>query len=118
MTSDIDPLIDTDKPPSGLGCRECLSSGTGWWLHLRRCATCGVVGCCDSSPAGHASRHARQAGHPIIQSFEPGEDWFYDYRTGLSMDGPVLAPPRSRPLSQPSPGPVERLPHNWTELLH
>ena len=27
----------------------------------------------------HASKRAATTGHPIIASFEPGEDWFYDY---------------------------------------
>ncbi len=47
--------------PSGDGCVECLAAD-GWWFHLRRCAGCGHVGCCDSSPSQHASKHARQAG--------------------------------------------------------
>jgi hypothetical protein len=33
------------------------------------------VGCCDSSPLRHARAHALVVGHPIVQSFEPGEDW-------------------------------------------
>src|ERR1700756_3080546 len=72
--------INPDVPPSGEGCVECLAAG-GWWLHLRRCAECGHVGCCDSSPSQHASKHFHSTGHPIAASFEPGEAWFYDYRT-------------------------------------
>jgi len=72
--------IDPSVPPSGTGCVECNAAG-GWWLHLRRCAQCGHIGCCDSSPSQHASAHAKQAGHPIIRSFEPGEDWFWNYET-------------------------------------
>ena len=56
------------------GCEDCLASG-GRWVHLRMCQTCGKIGCCDSSPNRHASRHARDHGHPIIRSAEPGEDW-------------------------------------------
>src|SRR5688500_5006934 len=74
-TAPIDPTI----PPSGTGCVECLASDDGWWYHLRRCAHCGHVGCCDTSPSQHARRHAADALHPIVQSFEPGEDWFYDF---------------------------------------
>ena len=44
-------------------------------MHLRMCMTCGKIGCCDSSPNRHASRHAREEGHPIARSAEPGEDW-------------------------------------------
>jgi hypothetical protein len=56
------------------GCEECLKIGSTW-LHLRMCQTCGVIGCCDSSPNRHASRHARDARHPVMRSVEPGEDW-------------------------------------------
>jgi hypothetical protein len=70
--------IAPDSPPSGAGCKECLETG-GTWMHLRRCAVCGHIGCCDSSPNQHASKHARETGHAIIQSFEPGEDWLYCY---------------------------------------
>ena len=62
-------------PPSGTGCVECNATG-GWWVHLRRCAQCGHIGCCDSSPSQHAQRALEADGHPVIRSFEPGEDWF------------------------------------------
>jgi hypothetical protein len=71
--------INPASKPSGDGCVECLASPKDWWFHLRRCAECGHIGCCDSSPSQHASKHAAATGHPIIASFEPGEDWFYDY---------------------------------------
>ena len=73
--------VDPAVLPSGTGCVECLAAG-GWWFHLRRCAQCGHIGCCDSSPSQHASAHARGSGHSVIRTFEPGEDWFYDYRSG------------------------------------
>src|SRR4029077_18140211 len=73
-------------PPTGPGCAECLAAG-GWWFHLRRCARCGHIGCCDSSPDQHASKHHAAIGHPIITSFEPGERWFYDYRTSEFFAG-------------------------------
>ena len=73
--------INPAAEPSGMGCVECSATG-GWWFHLRRCAECGHIGCCDSSPSQHASKHFAATGHPIITSFEPGERWFYDYRTG------------------------------------
>ena len=108
--------IDTTVPPSGPGCVECDAAG-GWWLHLRRCAQCGHVGCCDNSLSRHATAHERATGHPVIQSFEPGEDWFFDYRTGEFEDGPRLAPPTSHPADQTVPGPRERVPHNWQQQL-
>ena len=89
-TDDIDPAV----PPSGPGCVECLATDDGWWFHLRRCAKCGHIGCCDSSPSQHASRHAGTEGHPIVQSFEPGEDWFWDYTTEQLFEGPVIRRPR------------------------
>ena len=64
--------------PSGEGCRECLESG-GSWVHLRMCLVCGHVGCCDSSAGKHATRHFIDTGHPVMQSFEPGEDWGWCY---------------------------------------
>jgi uncharacterized UBP type Zn finger protein len=60
--------------PSAPGCEDCLRTGDGW-VHLRLCLSCGHVGCCDSSPNKHARKHFQRSGHPIIQSFEPGEDW-------------------------------------------
>ena len=114
---DDDLEIDPTVPPSGPGCVECLAT-EGWWFHLRRCARCGHVGCCDSSPSQHASRHVEGAAHPVVQSFEPGEDWFYHYRTDQVTLGPVLAPPHHHPLDQPAPGPAGRVPPNWEELLH
>jgi Zn-finger in ubiquitin-hydrolases and other protein len=111
------PTIDPAIPPSGVGCVECLETG-GWWYHLRRCAHCGHVGCCDSSPSRHAREHASAKGHPIVQSFEPGESWFYDFDSDQVGEGPELAPPHHRPLQQPVPGPVGRVPPDWERLLN
>ncbi len=112
-----DPSIDPNVPPSGPGCVECLDAD-GWWLHLRRCAACGHIGCCDSSPSQHASRHAAEAGHTIVRSFEPGEDWFWDYARQESVAGPDLAPPHAHPVDQPTPGPAGRVPPDWQAHLH
>ena len=67
-----------DVTPQADGCVDCLATG-GEWMHLRLCMTCGYVGCCDSSPNKHASAHTRTTGHPIVQSYEPGEDWYWCY---------------------------------------
>jgi hypothetical protein len=109
--------IDPAAPPSGTGCAECLESD-GWWFHLRRCAACGHIGCCDQSPSQHASRHAMGMGHPVIATFEPGEDWYFDYRTGDYTEGPPLTPPRHHPLDQPAPGPAGRVPRDWQQQLN
>jgi uncharacterized UBP type Zn finger protein len=69
--------IQTVKP-SAPGCQECLATGSEW-VHLRECLSCGHVGCCDSSPNRHATAHFHQTKHPIMQSFEPGEDWRWCY---------------------------------------
>ena len=109
--------INPTSKPSGVGCVECLATG-GWWLHLRRCAECGHIGCCDSSPSQHASKHSAKTGHPVVTSFEPGEDWFYDYGTQEMIKGAELLPPHSHPASQPAPGPVGKVPEDWESLLH
>ena len=67
--------LGPEPAPSTLdGCEDCLAEGTRW-VHLRLCLSCGKVACCDSSPRRHASAHHRDGGHPVIRSFEPGEDW-------------------------------------------
>jgi len=72
--------LDQVRPvrPSAQGCEDCLKTGSRW-VHLRICLTCGHVGCCDSSPNRHARAHFRATGHPIIRSFEPGENWIWCY---------------------------------------
>ena len=67
-----------DVEPASTGCAQCLAVGDEW-MHLRLCMTCGHVGCCDSSKNKHATAHAKESNHPIIQSFEPGENWFWCY---------------------------------------
>lgn len=64
--------------PAAKGCVDCLKTGDNW-VHLRLCRSCGNVGCCDSSPNRHATKHYNAAHHPIIESFEPGEEWGYCY---------------------------------------
>lgn len=59
---------------SAEGCEECLKTGDRW-VHVRECLICGHVGCCDSSTNTHATAHVHETGYPIMQSFEPGEDW-------------------------------------------
>lgn len=72
------------RPGTPEGCEECLRDGTRW-VHLRLCLECGHVGCCDSSPERHSTRHFEGTGHPVIRSFETGEAWrwcFVDDRLG------------------------------------
>jgi uncharacterized UBP type Zn finger protein len=65
-------------PRTPEGCEECLKLGMPW-VHLRLCLTCGHVGCCDSSPGKHATRHFHSSGHPVVASFEPDESWAWCY---------------------------------------
>jgi len=82
MTDDRPPCAHLgtvrDVTPSADGCEDCLREG-GHWVHLRMCMECGHVGCCDSSPGRHATAHFGSDGHPLVQSFEPGEDWWWCY---------------------------------------
>ncbi|MGH9278435.1 MAG: UBP-type zinc finger domain-containing protein [Acidimicrobiales bacterium] len=85
----------SDVTPSADGCEDCQRSG-GRWVHLRMCMSCGHVGCCDSSPKRHARAHVAAVQHPIVQSYEPGEDWWWCYVDELAfmVDG---APSYSHP---------------------
>ncbi len=116
MTHMTDATLTT-PPPSGTGCIDCDELG-GWWVHLRRCVECGHVGCCDTSPAQHATAHFRETGHPIIRSFEPGEDWYWDYTTNDAAETVPVPPPLARPEEQPVPGPADRVPDDWRSLIH
>ncbi|MFO7322778.1 MAG: UBP-type zinc finger domain-containing protein [Chloroflexota bacterium] len=67
-----------DVTPSAQGCEECLKMGDRW-VHLRICMICGHVGCCDNSKNRHATKHFQETGHPIVRSFEKGENWMWCY---------------------------------------
>jgi uncharacterized UBP type Zn finger protein len=82
--------------PSSKGCKECLEAGDEW-VHLRLCMTCGHVGCCDDSANKHATRHFRATGHPVVKSFEPGEDWAWCY-----VDGELAEAIPAFPAESPS----------------
>ena len=76
------------KTPSG--CEECLATG-GRWVHLRLCMSCGHVGCCDNSPGRHATGHFHHTRHPVVRSFEPGENWGWCYVDELVIDSLPLS---------------------------
>jgi uncharacterized UBP type Zn finger protein len=71
--------------PHTRGCEECEKTGDVW-VHLRLCLTCGHVGCCDSSKNKHATKHFHHTHHPIIRSFEPGEDWGWCFVDEVELD--------------------------------
>ena len=73
------------KPRTPKGCEECLKAKMEW-VHLRLCLICGHVGCCDSSPGKHATQHFHQTQHPIMRSFDPGEDWGWCYVDNLMLE--------------------------------
>ena len=78
-------MIRDVTPRTPEGCEECLAMGDTW-VHLRLCLTCGHVGCCDSSKNKHATKHFRATLHPIIQSYQPGEDWVYCYADDVFIE--------------------------------
>jgi hypothetical protein len=84
-----------DVTPSSQGCEDCIPMGDRW-VHLRVCMSCGHVGCCDSSKNRHATAHFHSSEHPLIQSYEPGEDWWWCFvdEVAFAVDGaPSFAHP-------------------------
>ena len=77
LESAPDPAVPADP-----FCADCRREGTTP-VHLRMCLACGTVGCCDSSPGTHASKHFQTTGHPVMRSVEPGEDWRWCYQDDL-----------------------------------
>ena len=73
--------------PRTLGCEECLKIGSRW-VHLRLCLKCGHVGCCDSSPGRHATKHFHGTSHPVMASFERGERWAWCYVDEMELPVP------------------------------
>ena len=76
------------------GCQDCLATG-GTWVELRLCVECGRVGCCDNSPNRHATKHFQATGHPIIRSYQPGEDWWWCYVDELTFEIQGVEPARA-----------------------
>ena len=74
-----------DVKPHTKGCEECLKTG-GHWVHLRLCLECGHVGCCDSSPGRHATKHFHATKHPIMRSLEPGESWMWCFVDEIEIE--------------------------------
>jgi hypothetical protein len=82
--------------PSSQGCEDCLAIG-GRWIHLRRCTSCGHVGCCDSSQNRHATQHFRTIGHPLVQSYEPGEEWYWCFVDQVAFEMEEEGPSPAHP---------------------
>ena len=62
---------------SSSACSGCTSGGA------RRAATSAAA---TTRPGKHATAHFHTEAHPIIQSFEPGEDWFYCYVDDIAFE--------------------------------
>ena len=86
-----------DVTPSADGCEDCLRAGTRDWFHLRMCMACGHIGCCDQSPGKHATAHFRTSAHPLMRSYEPGEDWWWCFVDELGFEIPGAPPAPSHP---------------------
>lgn len=87
---DLEPV-----PPRSSGCEECLKLGAPW-VHLRLCLRCGHVGCCDSSPGKHATKHFHHQHHAVMASFEPGERWAWCYVDQIELPVPSQFEPYLR----------------------
>ncbi|HEY7438899.1 MAG TPA: UBP-type zinc finger domain-containing protein [Acidimicrobiia bacterium] len=91
----LDQILDVK--PSSDGCEDCIAAGLSTWTHLRMCQECGHIGCCDQSPRKHATAHFHSSAHPIIRSFEPGEDWYWCYVDDLFFEIEGAPPAPSHP---------------------
>jgi uncharacterized UBP type Zn finger protein len=80
----LDQVVYLEPQQEVVGCPQCMAAGDRW-VHLRMCQICGQIGCCDSSPNQHASKHAAADDHPIARSVEPGEDWSWCYVDEVMM---------------------------------
>src|SRR5262249_38636348 len=79
-------------PKTPNGCEECLAEGSVW-VELRECKSCGHVGCCDSSPKKHATRHFRETKHPVMRAVPPADwTWCYIHEVMGSLDQSSPAP--------------------------
>ena len=87
----LDTIAFRDVPEDIPGCEDCLRID-GWWMHLRQCASCGHIACCDNSPNHHASTHAADAAHPVMRSVEPHENWFWCYVDEVAFMAADLEP--------------------------
>lgn len=72
VTPKCEHIPDERAAPRVGRCQGCGST------HLRLCATCGHVGCCDSQ-SGHARSNTDEKGHPVINQMpaDAGFIWCY-----------------------------------------
>ena len=108
MTESVDP----SAPPSGTGCVEVMPPAVGGCTcaGVRRMRAHRLL--CDDSPMRLRRRPLSGSGHPIIRSFEPGEDWFWDYRSNRyykARNSPAGKPTAGRDRSRPTRPGTRRL---------
>ena len=79
---------------SSWGCEDCMEQGRQDSVRLRIGQECGHVARCDNSRGRHATALFRVAWHPVIQSYEPGEDryWRYLEQSVFELQGAPSAP--------------------------
>ena len=65
--------LGREIPADKIACEAC-----GRAEPLRRCLTCGYVGCCESFGA-HDTEHARASGHMLIRPHRCDYDWLWCY---------------------------------------
>ena len=82
----LNGLTASDFPPPRTpgACEECLIEKTSWW-HSGSAGP-GHVGCCDSSPRRHATRHFHETKHPVMRSVMRGDAWDWCYVHEASDD--------------------------------
>jgi hypothetical protein len=100
------PIELAPPTPTSQGCQDCLAEGHRDWVHVRLCQACGHVGCCDSSPRRHATAHHRATTHPLIRSFEPGEDWWWCHPDAIGSGfwfGDTVPEPAFHSYTAPEP---------------
>jgi ubiquitin-hydrolase Zn-finger-containing protein/helicase associated protein len=78
--------VRTDWGPAAQPvCEDCAREGVESWVSLRRCLSCGHVGCCDSSPGRHATGHHHDTSHPMVETLQPGQDWLWCYVDEMTL---------------------------------
>ena len=74
----VEEISDDWPAVADATCEECVRAGREDWVSLRRCLSCGHIGCCDSSPGLHATAHHRETGHPrVVRATH--QDWVWCY---------------------------------------
>jgi hypothetical protein len=79
----VEQVRDDWPAVADAACEECVRAGREDWVSLRRCLSCGHIGCCDSSPGLHATAHHRATGHPMVRAVS--QDWAWCYVDELTL---------------------------------